>query len=329
MADTLIFDPISEFEVLETFDFEEEIQRPSELRFFTLDEQLVDFFEKHLPKGKPSKFELNQLKDYQYRLQVAYNNSISVSTSEYAVNNIRKSVNIDWINPVYSPFEYKPYSFTKEFEPLFEKSARARPNYYPLLINSLPSPYISKSDGRPLDSDTQLVNESGEKAVMGLLKFKRTKHVYFDDGSVDITEVPVQNSVNDDLNIIGYYLNKRPVDIPNPLSGHPFLESTKEQFIKTDIPLSDIFPSISTIIEHAIPTTTDPYTKGNSFLKIYDVSLSDIEWSSWRTRFPSVDTINSATVQQLTLPSKEDTQVPSDILQKLYSKWSSGYHQRY
>ena len=45
-----IFDP-AEFEVLETFDFEEEIQRPVELRFFTIEEQLVDFFEKHLPPG--------------------------------------------------------------------------------------------------------------------------------------------------------------------------------------------------------------------------------------------------------------------------------------
>jgi hypothetical protein len=36
MADVLTFDPASEFEILETIaDFEEDVQRPEELRFFT------------------------------------------------------------------------------------------------------------------------------------------------------------------------------------------------------------------------------------------------------------------------------------------------------
>jgi len=45
MADVLTFQP-EEYEILEEFTFEEEIQRPDELRFFTLDEQLLDYFEK-------------------------------------------------------------------------------------------------------------------------------------------------------------------------------------------------------------------------------------------------------------------------------------------
>jgi hypothetical protein len=58
MADVLVYDPASEFEVLERIEFQEEIQRPEELRFFTLDEQLLDYFEKVLPKKKHiSKFE--------------------------------------------------------------------------------------------------------------------------------------------------------------------------------------------------------------------------------------------------------------------------------
>jgi hypothetical protein len=51
MADTLTFEP-GEFEMIEEFQFEEEIQRPEELRFFTLDEQLLDYFEKVLPLTK-------------------------------------------------------------------------------------------------------------------------------------------------------------------------------------------------------------------------------------------------------------------------------------
>ena len=44
------FDPASEFEIIESIDFEEEISRPESLRFFTLDEQLTDYFDKVLPK---------------------------------------------------------------------------------------------------------------------------------------------------------------------------------------------------------------------------------------------------------------------------------------
>ena len=43
MSDILTFDPATEFQVLETYeDFEEAIQKPLELRYFTLDEQLQD-----------------------------------------------------------------------------------------------------------------------------------------------------------------------------------------------------------------------------------------------------------------------------------------------
>ena len=53
MAD-IEFDPATEFQILETFDFEEEVQRPESLRFYTLDEQLLDYVEKSMPKGKYS-----------------------------------------------------------------------------------------------------------------------------------------------------------------------------------------------------------------------------------------------------------------------------------
>ena len=38
------FDPASEFEVIENIDFEEEISIPESLRFYNLDEQLLDYF---------------------------------------------------------------------------------------------------------------------------------------------------------------------------------------------------------------------------------------------------------------------------------------------
>ena len=68
MADSLVFDP-SELEVLETFDFEEEVQKPEDTRFFTLDAQLTDFFEKTLPKGKVTKHEIKELKQLKDRFK--------------------------------------------------------------------------------------------------------------------------------------------------------------------------------------------------------------------------------------------------------------------
>jgi len=318
-----IFDP-AEFEVLETFDFEEEIQRPVELRFFTIEEQLVDFFEKHLPPGKPTKFELNALKDYQYRLKTAYNKLITVSDTEYIVDTARTSVSVPWIHSVYEKFEYRPYSFTKEYAPLFDKAARSKPNFYPLLINSLPSPY-SSSEGRPLDGNLELVDEEGKNPVRGLLKYKRTKNKYFDDGSFDLIDVSIPNSADDDLKIKGYFLD--PHEVHNPID-HPFL-STKTGFIQSDVPLITMYPSIGAIMEHAIPTTTDPYETGMKFLKLYDVSIANIPWSEWKRRFPPVDPVLSANITQLVLPKIEEQSAPSEILQKIYSKWHPGYHQRY
>jgi len=73
MEGILVFDPTSEFELLETIDdFQEQITRPEELRFFTLDEQLQDFFEKSLPQGKPTSYQLKELRYDRDRIRKAY-----------------------------------------------------------------------------------------------------------------------------------------------------------------------------------------------------------------------------------------------------------------
>jgi hypothetical protein len=117
MADVLVFEP-SEFEILETFDFEEEVQKPEETRFFTLDAQLTDFFEKTLPKGKVSKHEIKELKVLKDRYKTAYEELIVATESDYIINSARKSVNVPWINSVYSSFDYKTYSYNKEWKPI-------------------------------------------------------------------------------------------------------------------------------------------------------------------------------------------------------------------
>ena len=101
MADVLVFDP-ADFEVLETFDFEEEVQKPEETRFFTLDAQLTDFFEKTLPKGKATKFEIKEIRVLKDRLKVAYENLIVATESDYIINSARKTIDLSWVTPVYS-----------------------------------------------------------------------------------------------------------------------------------------------------------------------------------------------------------------------------------
>lgn len=318
----LVFEP-SEFEILETFDFEEEVQKPEETRFFTLDAQLTDFFEKTLPKGKVSKHEIKELKVLKDRYKTAYEELIVATESDYIINSARKSVNVPWINSVYSSFDYKTYSYNKEWKPIFEQ--RRSPNYYPRLIGALPRPYTSTEDGRLLLGSATLLNEEGEKPVVGLGNYTSTKTILRDDGLYDTVTFEIPNTA-DELKTLGYYLSERP-ELPRPLSDHPFLKSGKASFVKTDASLVDSYPSITAIMEHAIPTSTDPYAS-SELLKLYDVRMSKIPWIAWKERFPPVER------QDVPMPildlkfSHEKQDAPSEVLTQIYSKWYSGQDSR-
>jgi len=323
MADVLVFER-NEFEVLETFDFEEEIQKPEETRFFTLDAQLNDYFDKILPKGKVTKFQIKELKSMRDRLKLAYEGLIVPTDSDYIINTFRKSLHIPWVNPVYSEFNYKLYSYEKEWRPIFEQ--RRSLNYYTRLIGALPRPYVSTEDGRPLIGDITLVNEEGKNPIVGLGNYLATKRVLRDDWDFDTITVEVPNTA-DELKTIGYYLGERP-ELPRPLLDHPFLKSNKPSFVKTDASLLDSFPSVTAIMEHAVPVSTDPYG-ASSILKLYDVKLSQIPWIAWKERFPPVER------QDVPMPVLElkfntnKTDAPGQILTKTYNvPWSSGYDPR-
>lgn len=322
MADVLVFDP-SEFEVLETFDFEEEIQKPEETRFFTLDAQLTDFFEKTLPKGKVTKHEIKELKQLKDRFKTAYEGLIVATDSDYIINTAKKSIHIPWVNPVYAGFDYKEYSYEKEWRPIFEN--RRTVNYYPRLIGGLPRPYISTEPGRLLMQTDTLLNEEGKKPIVGLGNYLMTKTILKDDWYYETITVEVPNTA-DELKTIGFYLGERP-ELPRPLMEHPFLKSNKPSFVKTDVSLLDSFPSITAIMEHAIPVTTDPYAS-MTLLKLYDVKMSQIPWSAWKERFPPVER-QDVPMPVLELKFKRDSaDAPSDVLTKVYSTWYPGIDSR-
>lgn len=321
---TLVFEP-SELQILETLeDFEEEVQRPEELRIFTLDEQLQDYYEKVIPRDrKVTKRQLQELKYMKDRIQLAYEKLIKVTDTEFIISTERTSVNVPWVVPVYSEFQYKPYSYEKEWAPLFTQQRRRLPNFYSAIVGALPKPYISSGDGRPITETTEMVNAEGSKSIKRLVEFSRTKTVIRDDGTLAFPEV-IFTSTGDDLKGIGFHLKERP-ELPNPLMEHPFLKSNKAITITTDLPLLEVFPSISAILEHAIPVTTHPYGDTRRLLKLYDIKLSQIPWTSWKRKFPPAESKQFTSVKSIEFSiDKKDT--PSDILLKQYNvPWYIGY----
>ena len=96
MADILSFQP-EEYEILEEFTFEEEIQRPDELRFFTLDEQLLDYFEKVLPVGKKiSKADYKRISKEVDRIRTVYQQSVTV-TDSFSKKRIKYSMDTKYL----------------------------------------------------------------------------------------------------------------------------------------------------------------------------------------------------------------------------------------
>ena len=333
MAEVITFDPQSEFELLDDpFEFEEEVQRSESERFFTLQDQLNDYFQKMLPKDKSvSKFEIKKLAKEVSRMEQAYTNTVTITDAEYKVDRTRTTLNIPWVKGIYENFQYTTYSFEKDWSPLFDKENLYVPQYYNRMITALPHPFITEgTEGVILQNSAALVNEKGEKPIYALGNYNRSKTIIHDDGTLDLTLIPIGNT-SDNIRIKGYFLEKRDLDVPKPLPDHPFLASNEESKIITNETLLDIFPTIQTIMSHGVPSTTDPYGEGLKYLRVYDVKLSQIPWESWKDRFEPVHPI-TATPPTLSIKFLErDIEThPSKSLQDSYSyKWGEGISPRY
>lgn len=330
MEKDLVFEP-NEFEIIEVLDFQEEVQRPEELRFFTLDEQLIDYYDKVLPKKKfISKTEKKKISQEVDRLQEIYEKNVTITDVDYRVDKTRKSVNVDWVKSIYGPFEYKAYSWKDSWLPLFEQSRRSTPNYYGPMIAALPSPYASDGQsGVPITNFTKLLNEEGKKDIHALGPYQRTKRILHDDGTFEIVQVSIPNTT-DNIRSVGFFIEQRDLEIPRPLSEHPFLSSNGSKEYLTNEPLNTVFPSVEAIMSHAIPTTTDPYNEGLKYLKIYDVNFHQIPWNSWKERFPPVDTImTTPPIMSIQFPKPDISVAPSKDVQNAYnSEWKEGVFPR-
>jgi hypothetical protein len=297
-----------------------------------LDEQLTDYFDKVLPKkGKITKFEYNKIAQEVDRLREIYEDIITVTDSDYTVDLSRKEIHVDWVKPIYTDLELSTYSYASDWAPLYKPALRSTPNYYPRMLTALPKPY--KTTGSQGVSYTQggiLVDDDGKNAIHAVPTYMRTKGVIHEDGSFSVVKLPILNTA-DDIKIRGFFIEKRPIDIPKPLEGHPFLASNESSKFITNEPLNEVFPTVEAIMTHGVPKTSDPYIEGKKFLKLYDVKLSSIPWNLWKDTFPPVDTITATPdVVSVAFPAINDEVAPSKNLQDIYvEKWYPGIEPRF
>jgi hypothetical protein len=311
MEEVLNFNP-EDLEVLDNFDFDETIQRPEAIRFYTLDEQISDAFEKLVPAGKVSTFKLKQLATQTDKIRDLYESFVIPTDDSYLIREASYGKKIDWIFPVYANAVPMKYDYSAEWVPILKST---NSGFYPRMINALPSQYGVPDSGIPyvLTSPTKMVNRSGENPIIGLPGFKTTKRQKHEDGRINIVESTIGKP--DQLNFVGYYAKKRELGVNVPLPDHLFLKDNEAVLVESTAPLHEVIPSIGAIMTHVVPSTRDPYSEGMKYLKLYDVSLASIPWSLWKTRFPPVDQAPSPEVPSpIEFPAHEQVTAPPKLL---------------
>ena len=321
----------SEFVIVEELDYDETIQRPETIRFFTLDEQVSDAYEKMVPRGRTTKFQLDVIKKESDRLRKLYLEHIVPTADAYQIREPEYGRAFSWISPVYAKTDLKEYSYTKSWIPMFGETRVRLPNFYRTMLTALPHPFntTSADEGStfPLSEVTEFVDREGENSIRALPSFQYPRTQRHEDGRFDVLSTKMENTT-DTVKFVGYYAKKRPVPIPNPLPDHDFLKSSDAVMVETTAPLSEVVPSMDAILTHAVPVTHDPYGEGMKYLRVYDIKLSDIPWRSWKSRFPPAE--QALPVEPVTIDfPKSSGDKPSENLMKYYDDYFSAQSSRY
>ncbi len=318
------FEP-EEYQVLEELEVDETIQRPEKVRFYTLEEQLVDATERLIPRDRRyTRYDLEQIKYEVSRYEALYNRYIRQSMEGYSVADPELPTQMNWVHPAFPYSEDRDpvgdYSYRDGYAAVVDEDVARTPGYYPRLIASLPIKTFG--DGPyPVEIKRPTVMMSQDTAVMrkfiALPAFSHLRTARHSDQENTITSVSLDGT-EDAIRINGYRLEKRPVEIPNPNPDHPFFRENADVFVDVAGPLSDVLPSIDAILEHGVPVTRDPYGEGQKYLKVYDVRLDNISWALWRTRFPPVEPVTrTPQIEGLTFPKPAEN-APSEKILKAY-----------
>jgi hypothetical protein len=317
------FDP-SELQILEDIEFDEAIQRAEKVRFYTLTEQTTDAYEKLMPRGRITRFQREETRKEIDRLKELYEHYVVALPEDYSLREPEFGRSFSWIKPVYAGDVYRTYDWNTAFRPLFENPRQ--PVFYPRLIASLPHPFADAGEGQPFDVQvpTEFVNREGKSPRIGLPDFLVPRTQIHEDKTVDILRVPTEAS-RDTVDFLGYYLEKRPLDIPNPFPEHPFLKANEPAFVESTAPLRDVLPSLDAILTHAVPVTSDPYKEADPYLKLYDIRLRDIPWSSWKSKFPPPEIVNTVPPgEPVEFPAPPQLAPPDNVLETYRSTYGPG-----
>lgn len=328
MTDYLTFEP-GEYEVLDNIVFDELVQRDERVRFYTLEEQLTDAYEKTLPTDRRvTSFELDILRRDNDRVKELYTQYILEGADTYSLRETRYAHSLSWVHPVSTIDTFTQYNWERSYYPIVQNGSQ--PNFYSRLLLNLPRPFTNSSENAMrMNVITKIVSESGEEIARALPRYIRTTTRRHEDKTFSIVDTPIENT-EDVISIRGYYLEERPLSIPNPLPNHPFLSSNASSFLTNPLPLSEQLPSLEAILHHAVPRTYDPYRVGAEYLKVFDIRLSDIPWKAWKERFPSTPVFEGAP-SQIDIPwPNTDAPVIDESISKVYGvSYREGMNDRF
>jgi hypothetical protein len=324
----LTFDP-SEYRVLEDIEFDETIQRPEAIRFYTLEEQTTDAFEKLLPAGRVTSFQRLELQNQVDRLKDLYQNYVTPTAETYELREPTYQKKLTWVYPVYVTEARKVYDFSTQWAPLFRDTTQ--PGFYPRMIAALPKPFADTTEGIPyvFSESTEFLDSDGQKPIRGLPVYQRVRTQLHEDRTISIVRVPIEDTT-DVVRMKGYYLAERTLDVPNPLLEHPFLKDNKRAFVESTAPLDEVTPSLDAVLTHAVPVTSDPYRAAEPYLKLWDVKLQDIPWSSWKSKFPPVEIVaQTPAPAEMTFPTPAKNVVAENITNVYKRSYSPGVAPRH
>jgi hypothetical protein len=312
-----LFDPTTEFVVLEEFEFDELIERPSAIRFFTYEEQASDFIEKLLPKtGKVAKGVIRKAEHEVDAFTYLYKNTLEETPDGYVEKKYSPPKILPWVRYINS----SPLVVTRyNYDDLVLTQKEMAPNYYLRMLDILPKSGLYFSTG-----ETPVYTRGKVKIndTVFLDDYVYTRTSFRDDGSYTIDKIP-RVDTRDVAKFSGYIVDRPPIDPPNPLTDHPFLSAHPDPIrIDTTEPLPELLPNIETIFEHAIPETRDPYMQGLDYLKVYNIRLRDVPFKLWTSKFPPVPLVEISPIPvSITFPERIEEQPAKQLVDTYKSPW--------
>jgi hypothetical protein len=320
-AEELVFQT-SEYQIVEEFEFEEEVQRPEAIRFFTYEEQASDFIEKLLPQtGRIAKAAIRKAEYEVDSFTVLHKRVIEETAEGYTHQAYVRPSTLPWVHyKNTNPLQYTEYTWNQKWSPLFTDGSLRSPNYYLVLLDSLPKSavYYAAGDGVPVYKNgvTQIENHKF------LDRFPYTKINYHEDGTYTTAYVH-REETQDVAKFTNYVVDNPPIAPPAPLADHPFLSVHPDPVvIDSTEPLPELLPTMEAIFTHAVPETQKPYTEGLRYLKLYDINLRDVPDKLWTTKFPPEAAVDEMPPpQDLTFPEGQTDAPSKNILEAYKTAW--------